>query len=323
MTATARYESLRFADPAINNGRLEVAFVDTGVAGWRDLVAGIRPGVEVALLHSGADGLVQMATWAESHAGYHAIHVLSHGSSGSLQLGTTDIDSASLADPAVQARLAALGQALTADGDLLLYGCAIAAGAAGQDFIDKLAAATGADVAASIDLTGTTSLGGDWELEKSTGAVEPTTIAAPTMADYKGILVDQTFNFDSSVVFNAVSKTATQTVGSYSLVASATASQIVDYAGSGTAAITRVGGSGDCLYFGLDAEESSVTFSMAGGQSFTLASFYIVNEEGGSIDFTLSTGGTNKTISVPDTGSGLLQVDVTAFPEAADRKSVV
>lgn len=195
MTDTAQYTTFQTADPAANQNRLEVAFVDTGVSGWQDLVAGIRPGVEVVLLDAGTDGLAQMAAWAENHAGYDAIHVLSHGAAGALQLGTADIDTASLADPVVQARLAALGQALSPDGDLLLYGCAVAAGSSGQDFIDKLAAATGADVAASDDATGAAILGGDWQLEAATGEVAKASVLSATATTaFEGILGDVDLN---------------------------------------------------------------------------------------------------------------------------------
>lgn len=51
--------------------------------------------------------------------------------------------------------LAQIGAALNNAGDLLLYGCNVAQGELGQSFLARLAAATGADVAASDDLTGT------------------------------------------------------------------------------------------------------------------------------------------------------------------------
>ncbi len=58
-----------------------------------------------------------------------------------------------------------------AEGDILLYGCYVAADGSGGAFLDALAEATGADVAASDDLTGADAQGGDWTLESATGAV--------------------------------------------------------------------------------------------------------------------------------------------------------
>ncbi len=63
------------------------------------------------------------------------------------------------------AALATIGNAPTTTGDILLYGCDVAQGDSGNEFITQLAAASGADVAASADLTGSAALGGDWMLE--------------------------------------------------------------------------------------------------------------------------------------------------------------
>ena len=58
------------------------------------------------------------------------------------------------------------------DGDLLIYGCDLAATERGEQFVDSLARLTGADVAASDDPTGHADLGGDWELEYRSGDIE-------------------------------------------------------------------------------------------------------------------------------------------------------
>lgn len=169
---------VREADPALNNGRREVAFVDTAIGDWQTLVASIRPGVEVVLLDAGESGLAQMAAWAQTHSGYDAIHLLSHGSTGVIYLGQDKLTQSRLDDAGVKADLAALGAALTADGDLLIYGCSTAAGDAGQRFIAALSSITGADVAASDDATGAARLGGDWTLEQSAGNIETAIVLA-------------------------------------------------------------------------------------------------------------------------------------------------
>ena len=130
----------------------EIVFIETNIADWQTLAAGVSPNAEVVLLDAARDGLAQMAEWASTHSDYDAIHILSHGSQGALQLGSVMLTDADLAER--EDDLARLGNALTADGDLLLYGCGVAAGDEGIAFIRDLAAATGADVAASDDLTG-------------------------------------------------------------------------------------------------------------------------------------------------------------------------
>ncbi|WP_165662693.1 DUF4347 domain-containing protein, partial [Oceanimonas sp. MB9] len=160
---------VRGADPALNQGRKEVAFVDTGVEGYQALVDGIGAGIEVRLLDAGQDGLAQLTAWAQQNDGYDTIYLLSHGAEGRLQLGNLTLDGVEAERRADE--LGTLGRALTADGDLLLYGCSVASGE-GEAFVGRLASLTGADVAASDDLTGAADLGGDWDLEVSRGTID-------------------------------------------------------------------------------------------------------------------------------------------------------
>ena len=57
------------------------------------------------------------------------------------------------------------------DADLLFYGCDLAGNESGEDLVEFVSAVTGADVAASNDLTGAQELGGDWELEVNVGDI--------------------------------------------------------------------------------------------------------------------------------------------------------
>lgn len=103
-------------------------------------------------------------------AGYDnldAIHIVSHGGPGFLRLGSGVQTLSSLETSA--ATLSAWGNALNQDGDLLLWGCDVAADPSGAAFVERLAAVTGADVGASLDITGR---GGDWDLEYRSGPIE-------------------------------------------------------------------------------------------------------------------------------------------------------
>jgi len=173
--------------PSLNGGRTEVAFVLDNVADWQTLAAGVRPGVEVVVLDSRGDGLAQMAEWLsqKTPGSVDAIHLLGHGSSGSLNLGSITLSQTNL--DAYATTLTQIGQSLTADGDILLYGCDVAQGATGVDFIGKLAQATGADVGASTDPTGNAALGGNWVLEAASGTVDA---AALNLASYAHVLTD-------------------------------------------------------------------------------------------------------------------------------------
>ncbi|UJR55932.1 putative Ig domain-containing protein [Dickeya zeae] len=165
----------------------EVVFIDTSVADYQTLVDQVPAGTEVVLLDSGKDGLTQMAEWAQTHSGYDAIHIISHGSEGQVSLGTLTLNTTTAASRS--ADLATLGSALTEDGDLLLYGCDIGATGSGA-FLQLLHETTGADIAASNDNTGAAALGGDWVLETSVGDIQAHSLS---VSDYSHLLSTVTF----------------------------------------------------------------------------------------------------------------------------------
>jgi len=150
--------------------RVEVVFIESNVTDPQSLLDGLRPGAEVHVLDAAQDGLAQMAQILEGRSHIDAIHVLSHGSEGAVGLGSLTLGLDNLPDHA--AELAAIGRALNPDADILLYGCNTAAGSDGAAFISALAQATKADVAASVDTTGAAALGGNWQLERTVGAIE-------------------------------------------------------------------------------------------------------------------------------------------------------
>ncbi|MDP4077962.1 DUF4347 domain-containing protein [Acidovorax sp. A1169] len=156
----------------------EIVFVDSRVQDAGTLLKNFAPGVEVVYLRAGEDGLHQMALAMGAGGDVGAVHVLAHGSEGQLWLGDTFLDSGTLAMHADA--LAALGQAMTADADLLIYACDVGRADAGARLVSEMAALTGADVAASANRTGSH---GDWELEVSTGQISTAALAA-TSGEY-------------------------------------------------------------------------------------------------------------------------------------------
>ncbi len=157
------------SNPSVSS-RQEIVFILGNLPDIQQLLAGINPGTEVYILDSQQDGLAQMADILAGRSGIDAIHLLSHGGIGELQLGTATLNSGTVNDYA--GVLSQISSALPPTGDLLLYGCNVAAGSDGQLLVDTLARITQADVAASSDLTGAAALGGDWVLEYQTGAIE-------------------------------------------------------------------------------------------------------------------------------------------------------
>ena len=164
--------------------RHEVVFIDGQVSNVGQLLEGLSANAEVVILDSSKDGLQQMADYLKGRENLDAIHLLSHGADGTVQLGNVWLASNNLAEH--RAALESIGAALEADGDLMIYGCDVGQGDKGQAFIDELAAITGADVAASVDETGSAALGGNWTLERNSGGIET---AALSVSGYDSLMV--------------------------------------------------------------------------------------------------------------------------------------
>ena len=129
----------------------QLFIIDKNVDGWRDFVNNAGIGVSVLILDPSQNGLTQIADAITAYSNLDAIHILSHGNVASLQLGSATLNSDNLNHYTEQ--LTTIGNALNENGDLLLYGCDVAQGETGKQFIQALAQITGADVAASDDLT--------------------------------------------------------------------------------------------------------------------------------------------------------------------------
>ena len=170
--------------------RHEIVVVDAGLPDAQALVDQLqRDGrrLDIVWLQPGDDGIARIGAALQGREGIDALHLLTHGAGGQVQLGATRLDGATLLARADE--VAAWGAALSAQADLLLYGCDVAADADGRQLVADLGLLTGADVAASTDLTGAAALGGDWQLELATGRIDtPLLLDAAAQAAYAGTL---------------------------------------------------------------------------------------------------------------------------------------
>ena len=218
----------------------EIVVVDPSLANYQGLLADLfaggavsTPGAPadtlVVVLDAQWDGVAQISQLLQAFSGVQAVHVLSHGNAGALQLGNRTLDNAGLADASELLRRWRL--ALAPEADLLLYGCAVAEGEAGVQFVHKLADLVGADVAASTDATGSALLGGDWVLEASTGVIEAQVLAA---AGYDGLLAAKTAAGTAVADLFAITKTNVSLPGSQTSYAAGDALSISGLAGNDT-----------------------------------------------------------------------------------------
>jgi VCBS repeat-containing protein len=178
---------------------LQIVFVDATVDDVQQLIDGIDPTFEVHVVEPGVDGVAFMASVVEGRSGIDAIHVVSHGDEGEFRLGSSFVDQSNIEGQYAD-ELASIGDALAENADFLVYGCDFGTDAAA---VAALAAATGADVAASDDLTGHASRGADWDLEVQTGSIEAgIPITAQLQQEWSGILGSFSLNWNNVVWTN-------------------------------------------------------------------------------------------------------------------------
>ncbi len=154
----------------------ELVFIDVRAPDHERLVDDVRssadPGrqLDVILLEAERDGIAQISEALAGRKDVSAVHIISHGQAGRVELGSAHLEFDTLLKNASD--IQRWGNALKADADILIYGCDLAADEPGRGLVKALSRLTGADVAASDDATGQENLGGDWQLEHRVGEIE-------------------------------------------------------------------------------------------------------------------------------------------------------
>ncbi len=163
-----------------------IAFVDAQIGDAATVMANIQADVKV-LLDPAQDEIEQISATLTHYQALTGIEIVSHGAAAQVQLGKNSIDANFLSQSAD--KIHSWSSALAADADILFYGCNVAAGAIGQAFVQDLSRLTGADVAASTNVTGDAAQGGDWNLEYHTGSIETANPFSTAFIDrYHGLL---------------------------------------------------------------------------------------------------------------------------------------
>ncbi|MDZ7965362.1 MAG: DUF4347 domain-containing protein [Nostoc sp. DedSLP03] len=192
-----------------------LVFIDTAVEDYSHLVSGVLPNSQVFVLDSTQNGVEQitkiLTSWADAqrlivkHGSNLAnIHIVCHGVPGCLQLGNTHlgIDTLDEYSQQLQQWQKIFSTSGKADNpiNLLIYGCNVALGDAGEEFVEKLHQLTGANIAASRQRIGNAALGGNWELEVRTADMEVNLAFAETTREaYAGVLATFTVNSTQDV----------------------------------------------------------------------------------------------------------------------------
>ena len=156
--------------------RTELVIIDSRAPNFQqlhnDVLTAQQQGrdINVVILDAHRDGIQQISKAISKYNKLDAIHIVSHGKDAQLELGATQLNKQTLKQRSEE--ISQWQDVFTERGDVLIYGCNLAETSDGTALVNSLSKITGADVAASDDLTGNSILGGDWDLEFKTGDIE-------------------------------------------------------------------------------------------------------------------------------------------------------
>ena len=164
-----------------------LVFIDSIVEDNRELITGVKPGITPISIAPTEDGISQITKHLAEYFDLKTIHIVSHGSPGCLRLGNTQLSFNTLEKYRTQ--LQQWRKAFRKDGEILIYGCQVAAG---TNFLEHLKEEIGVEIAASKSLTGSALKGGNWDLETTTGKITSAiAFTSQTTAAYASVLATE------------------------------------------------------------------------------------------------------------------------------------
>lgn len=262
-----------------------ITFVLDNVSGYQTIADEASLNSSVFVLDSTKDVLSQIAAITAQYSSLDSIHLFSHGSSGSLDLGNITLDSQTLQN--YHEILAQIGTSLSDNGDILLYGCNVAEGQSGVEFINKLSQATGADIAASDDLTGNSAKGGNWILEALSGNIEAQAISidgfSGVLAGYTQVYFTQTNETNNGII----------TSGNWgsSSISDITINFLAPAGGIDSIGSTLIGegiGLTSSTSGGIASQNLDTFFLYNGSTSFDISQFKVYNNTASDVTLTIS-----------------------------------
>ncbi len=128
-----------------------------------------EPSYRLVVLDNDSSGIDRIGQALSEMESVDELHIFSHGKDGQVALGSDVVNAGNLDD--FLPRLERWRDALSEEADILIYGCDVAGTETGEFFGQRIADATGADVALSSDATGSAEHGGDWDLEVVLGDI--------------------------------------------------------------------------------------------------------------------------------------------------------
>ncbi|MEM8830377.1 MAG: DUF4347 domain-containing protein [Cyanobacteria bacterium P01_G01_bin.19] len=169
--------------------------IDPQVENWDVLIAGVNPHSVVILLDPRQSSIVQIDRLIKQYPNATSLHLVSHGTPGSLNLGETNLNRESLGR---YKEILSSWPNYLQETSLYIYGCRVAAGRQGEDFLQQLHNLTQAKIAASTKVVGNDNDVRNWQFNYFIGDIEPELAFTPeTLTRYSGTF-DPVVSFSTS-----------------------------------------------------------------------------------------------------------------------------
>ena len=151
--------------------KVNLVFIDSEIEAFPHILSGIKPDAEAFIINRNEDGVKKITQVLSRYNDIESIHIVSHGAPGTLYLGSSELSLDTFNDYAgeLQSWFDSVSDDVTPA--LVLYGCNVAVGDAGSEFLEKLLKITKATIYASSTPVGNSAKGGNWDLDVCRGKV--------------------------------------------------------------------------------------------------------------------------------------------------------
>ena len=168
--------------------------IDADIADRNFLAAGVLSGSEVLFLEPDSDAIEQISTALQAAQQPPAsLHIVAHGSPGAIHFTNGELTLSNLDAYASVLKGWFPNAAGTGSPEILIYGCRVAAGDAGQEFLQSIHSLTQAGLAAATHLVGSSLKRGAWQLNIRLGLKEPQLAFHPVIMASYGEIFPQRF----------------------------------------------------------------------------------------------------------------------------------
>tara|TARA_B100001248_G_scaffold262467_1_gene258644 strand:- start:196 stop:1875 length:1680 start_codon:yes stop_codon:yes gene_type:complete len=143
-----------------------LSIVNENIPKYEQLLNNIKSDTIIEVIPANVNGISLLHEIIQKYSNIESLHIISHGIPGKIHLGNVKLSIDQLDE---YSYFEDINQYFTHNGEILLYGCNVAAYEKGKNFIDTFAEKTGLIVTASTNIVGHSNLRGSWELNYSTG----------------------------------------------------------------------------------------------------------------------------------------------------------